>query len=109
MLEVGPAIRYTAPATDGPVTQPDDAEDQMDAMALLCTLHADGPTTLSKLRQSGLNDLAALEDHGAERVAEVLAIAPAQARRFVREAGVLRERLRDDVAPATAPRAAANP
>ena len=34
----------------------------MDALALLCTLHADGPTTLKRLRRSGCEDLSSLVD-----------------------------------------------
>lgn len=65
----------------------------MDAMALLCTLHADGPATLKRLRQSGcasLDTLCALDD---ARLASMLATTPASARRLQREAELLRERL----------------
>lgn len=65
----------------------------MDAMALLCTLHADGPTTLQRLRTSGFETLAALEEAPIEHLAELLDAPPAAARRFVREAAALRARL----------------
>ena len=65
----------------------------MDAMALLCTLHADGPTTLQRLRSSGFETLGALEEAPIELLAELLDAPPAAARRFVREAGVLKERM----------------
>lgn len=68
----------------------------MDAMALLCTLHADGPATLKRLRQSGCTTLEALATLDAERVAAILASTPASARRLQREAESLRARLSGD-------------
>lgn len=68
----------------------------MDAMALLCTLHADGPATLKRLRQSGCTTLEALSALDAERVAAILACTPASARRLQREAESLRARLSGD-------------
>lgn len=68
----------------------------MDAIALLCTLHADGPSTLKRLRQAGcttLDSLCALDD---TRLASMLATTPASARRLQREAELLRERLGGD-------------
>jgi hypothetical protein len=65
----------------------------MDAMALLCTLHADGPATLKVLRQSGCASLAEIESMGEESLARLLGGPPAAARRFAREARHLRERL----------------
>ena len=65
----------------------------MDAMALLCTLHADGPATLKRLRQAGCATIEALERLGAERVAELLGCTPASARRLQGEAARLRARL----------------
>ncbi|MBI5363800.1 MAG: hypothetical protein HZA53_11525 [Planctomycetes bacterium] len=62
-------------------------------MALLCTLHADGPATLKRLRQAGCATLEALERLDAERAAQILACTPASARRLQREARGLRERL----------------
>ncbi len=71
----------------------------MDAIALLCTLHADGPSTLKRLRQAGcttLDSLCALDD---ARLASMLATTPASARRLQREAELLRERLGGDGSP----------
>lgn len=65
----------------------------MDALALLCTLHADGPSTLKNLRQAGCGSLEALESMEEESLSRVLGGPPAVARRFVREARHLRERL----------------
>ena len=65
----------------------------MDAMALLCTLHADGPTTLQRLRASGFETLGALEEAPIELLAELLDAPPAAARRFVREATALKARM----------------
>lgn len=65
----------------------------MDAMALLCTLHADGPATLKRLRQSGCTTLDGLATLDADRVAVILACTPASARRLQREAESLRMRL----------------
>lgn len=65
----------------------------MDALALLCTLHADGPSTLKNLRQAGCVSLQAIESMEEERLSRVLGGPPAVARRFAREARHLRERL----------------
>jgi hypothetical protein len=65
----------------------------MDAMALLCMLHADGPATLKNLRQAGCSSLEAIEAMDEERLAKLLGAPPAAARRFAREARHLRERL----------------
>lgn len=65
----------------------------MDRLALLCTLHADGPKTLRRLREAGCPDLGQLAGLGAERVARVLGLTPAAARRFLREAELLGTRL----------------
>jgi hypothetical protein len=65
----------------------------MDAMALLCMLHADGPATLKNLRQAGCSSLEAIEAMDEERLARLLGSPPAAARRFAREARHLRERL----------------
>ncbi|MDP6538064.1 MAG: helix-hairpin-helix domain-containing protein [Planctomycetota bacterium] len=66
-------------------------------MALLCTLHADGPASLRRLREAGcttFEDLAALEP---ERAAEVLAVSPSAARRLLRTAEDLRERVGEEI------------
>src|SRR5882672_3030438 len=65
----------------------------MDAMALLCTLHADGPATLKNLRQAGCSSLEAVESMGEERLSKILGTPAAAARRFAREARHLKERL----------------
>ncbi len=65
----------------------------IDRMALLCTLHADGPKTLRLLREAGCTDLDKLGTLGPDRLAKLLCLTPASARRFMREAGLLRERL----------------
>jgi hypothetical protein len=65
----------------------------MDGLALFCTLHADGPATLRVLREAGCADLSGVEALGAERLADLLEIEPAAARRLVREARALAERL----------------
>ncbi len=65
----------------------------MDAMALLCTLHADGPATLKRLRQAGCDSIGAVGRLDADRLADLLDTTPAAARRFLREAAHLSERL----------------
>lgn len=65
----------------------------MDAMALLCTLHADGPTTLKRLRQAGCDSIEAVGGLDPDRLAELLGTTPAAARRFLREAAHLCARL----------------
>lgn len=68
----------------------------MDAMALLCTLHADGPTTLRRLRANGIRNLAALKGEEADSISRVLDIPAAAARRFVREAALLEARVDEE-------------
>jgi hypothetical protein len=65
----------------------------IDRMALLCTLHADGPKTLRLLREAGCTDLDKLGALGPDRLAKLLSLSPASARRLMREGEVLRERL----------------
>ena len=65
----------------------------MDAMALLCMLHADGPSTLKSLRQAGCSSLESIEGMEEHRLSKLLGGPPAAARRFAREARHLRERL----------------
>lgn len=79
----------------------------MDALALLCTLHADGPTTLRRLRDAGCGSLEDLGHVSADRLAELLGVSAAAGRRFLREASSLAERIgrqglepEDDAAPA---------
>ena len=65
----------------------------MEALALLCTLHADGPSTLLRLRRGGCNSLRSVEAMPAEELAQLVGINPSTARRFIREAAGLRQRL----------------
>ena len=65
----------------------------MDALALLCNLHGDGPETLQQLRRSGCRDLKALLVLEPERLAPLLGRDAAAARRFLREAQLLHQRL----------------
>ena len=65
----------------------------MEALALLCTLHADGPTSLRRLKRAGCASLSHLERMPASELAEVLEVAPAVARRLGREARGLTTRL----------------
>lgn len=68
----------------------------MEAIALLCTLHADGPATLRRLRASGCDSLEALENMPALELSQLLRSTPAVARRLVREARLLRVRVTED-------------
>lgn len=68
----------------------------MDALALLCTLHADGPTTLQRLKSAGCSTLADLGQLEEERLIELIESTPAAARRFRREARHLAERVGAD-------------
>ena len=69
----------------------------MDAMALLCTLHADGPVSLRRLRESGCASFDDLASLAPERAAQILAISPSAARRLLRMAEGLRERVGDEI------------
>jgi len=64
----------------------------MDALALLCTLHADGPTTWRRLRENGCRSLAELARFEPEELSLILGGTSAGARRFLREARHLGER-----------------
>lgn len=68
----------------------------MDALALLCTLHADGPTTWHRLRSAGITNLADLARVDDARLTEWMESTPAAARRFRREARHLAERVGAD-------------
>jgi hypothetical protein len=65
----------------------------IDRMALLCTLHADGPKTLRLLREAGCTDLEKLGALGPERLSKLLRLSAASARRLLREADLLNGRL----------------
>lgn len=64
----------------------------MDTLALLCTLHADGPATWRRLRENGCHKLAELARYAPEQLSLILGGTPAGARRFLREARLLGER-----------------
>ncbi len=65
----------------------------MDALALLCNLHADGPATLQRLREAGCRTLDELERLEPTQLADVLESGPARVRRFFAESRALRARL----------------
>lgn len=65
----------------------------MEALALLCTLHADGPTSLRRLRRAGCDSLESLERMAPDELAGVLEVPPAVARRLGREARGLSSRI----------------
>lgn len=69
----------------------------IDRMALLCTLHADGPKTLRLLREAGCTTIEKISKLPVDKVGKVLNLAPAAARRFTREARHLLERLEPDL------------
>jgi len=65
----------------------------MDALALLCTLHADGPLTLRALRSAGCHSLVDLGQCDTNELAQFLKLSVPSAERFQREAELLRSRL----------------
>jgi len=65
----------------------------MEALALLCTLHADGPATLRRLHRAGCHSLDRLEAYAPEELAQILELPASVARRLGREARSLAERL----------------
>jgi hypothetical protein len=75
----------------------------MDTLALLCNLHADGPSTLQRLRRAGCENLLALRRVEAERLAEWLGWNARTAERFLREAALLCERVEPEVGGASEP------
>ena len=79
----------------------------VDALALLCTLHADGPATLHRLRAAGVGAIEAVQTVGVEQLGELLGVPAAGARRFLREARHLAERLDADADDEERPLAAA--
>ena len=66
----------------------------MDALALLCNLHADGPATLQRLRRLGCDSIEALASLDDARLGQELRRDEEAARRFKREACGLLERLK---------------
>ena len=67
----------------------------MDAMALLCNLHADGPSTMRRLRQAGCHTLEDLHNTPAAKLASILEVPESVARRFIMEARFLAERAQE--------------
>ena len=65
----------------------------MDTWALLCTLHADGPASLQRLRAAELSSIDDILGCSVEMTADVLGLSMAQARRFHREARILAMRM----------------
>lgn len=65
----------------------------MDGLALLCTLHARGPTTLERLRGAGVRNLDELPTLREEELARILGCSAAAARRFAGEARLLAGRI----------------
>ncbi len=68
----------------------------MDALALLCTLHADGPTTLGALRQQGCHALDDLQDLDPDLLERTLGGGARRVARFLSEARALEQRLGED-------------
>lgn len=68
----------------------------MDALALLCNLHGDGPVTLAALRDIGCEDLIGLEGLGVQLLGDLLRRDERGVERFRREARLLRERIEGD-------------
>ena len=71
----------------------------MDALALLCNLHADGPATLQRLRRLGCDSIEALASLEDDKLGVELRRDEEAARRFKREAHGLLERLKGSAAP----------
>ena len=65
----------------------------MDALALLCTLYAEGPSTLQRLRSGGCDSLAILLESDPAGLRERLGWDERLSERFLREAWILAERL----------------
>ncbi len=69
----------------------------MESLALLCTLHADGPASLRRLRRAGCSTLGDLESRDPGDLARILDVPPSVARRLGREARGLSQRLEVEV------------
>lgn len=65
----------------------------MDALALLCNLHGDGPVTMAALRDIGCEDLLGLEAIGDQMLEQLLRRDSSGVARFRREARLLHERI----------------
>lgn len=70
----------------------------MDALALLCNLHGDGPETLRRLRAAGCLDLAQVGELPRAQLDRLLGRGSLAAERFRREGRLLEKRLVGDVA-----------
>lgn len=70
----------------------------MDALALLCNLHGDGPETLRRLRAAGCLDLAQVGGLPRAQLDRLLGRGSLAAERFRREGRLLEKRLGGDVA-----------
>lgn len=68
----------------------------MDALALLCTLHADGPTTLKRLRELDCSALRGLYSLDLASLAWALESEQGSARRFLQEGLILLERMESE-------------
>lgn len=68
----------------------------MDALALFCNLHGDGPETLAALREAGCERLAQVADMDPELLGAVLGRDVTGVGRFQREAAVLASRVEGD-------------
>ena len=74
----------------------------MNALALLCNLHAEGPATLSRLRTMGATTLHGVLVLPVDRLAVLLG-APANAERFLREGRALLSRIEANPMPEESP------
>lgn len=68
----------------------------MKYLALLCNLHAEGPSTLAVLRRDGCEGLGALLEYEARDLARLLEWDDGRAERFLREGSELSERLAEE-------------
>lgn len=64
----------------------------MDALALLCNLHADGPLAVRRLQRAGYHSIDHLRSIPPEELAKILDVSPSFAQRFTMEARYLAER-----------------
>ena len=65
----------------------------MDALALLCNLHANGPTTMRRMGRAGITRLEQIPGIAVDELAELLNGPPSHARRFIAEAVALARRV----------------
>lgn len=65
----------------------------MNALALLCNLHGEGPLTLRRLRRAGIRRIEHVQGLDETRLGEIVAFDPGRTERFLREAALLRERV----------------